>query len=77
MLLAVLAQPLGWGLGRVFTGLMVRGFSSDLYNLPLILKPATFSTASLVVLTATLGAVLVVRRRLDRLDLVAMMKTRE
>lgn len=77
MLLAVLAQPLGWLLGRVFTEAMVRGFSSDLYNLPLILKPATYSTASLVVLAAALASALVVRRRLDRLDLVAVMKTRE
>lgn len=77
MLLALLAQPLGWALGRLFTGAMVNAFSSDLYALPLILKPATFSTASLVVLAATLGSVLLVRRRLDRLDLVAVMKTRE
>lgn len=77
MLLALLAQPLGWALGRLFTGAMVNAFSSDLYALPLILKPATFSTASLVVLAAALGSVLLVRRRLDRLDLVAVMKTRE
>lgn len=77
MLLALLAQPLGWVLGRLFTGAMVDAFSSDLYALPLILKPATFSTASLVVLAAALGSVLLVRRRLDRLDLVAVMKTRE
>ena len=77
MLIAILAQPLGWMLGRLLTGLMVQGFSSDLYSLPLILKPATFSKASLVVLAAALASVLVVRRRLDRLDLVAVMKTRE
>ncbi|WP_146589715.1 ABC transporter permease [Puniceibacterium confluentis] len=77
MLLAMLAQPLGWVLGRLFIELMVRGFSSDLYSLPLIIKPATFSFASLVVLTATFVAAMVVRRRLDRLDLVAVMKTRE
>lgn len=77
MLLALLAQPLGWALGRLSTGAMVNAFSSDLYALPLILKPATFSTASLVVLAAALGSVLLVRRRLDRLDLVAVMKTRE
>lgn len=77
MLLALLAQPLGWALGRLFTGAMVNAFSSDLYALPLILKPATFTTASLVVLAAALGSVLLVRRRLDRLDLVAVMKTRE
>ncbi|MEQ8659039.1 MAG: FtsX-like permease family protein [Hyphomicrobiales bacterium] len=77
MLLALLAQPLGWALGRLFTGAMVNAFSSDLYALPLILKPATFSTASLVVLAAALGSVLLVRRRLDTMDLVAVMKTRE
>jgi putative ABC transport system permease protein len=77
MLLALLAQPLGWGLGRTLAGLMVASFSSDLYNLPLVLKPATFAFASVVVLAATLVSVLVVRRRLDRIDLAAALKTRE
>ncbi|SLN20199.1 ABC transporter permease [Roseisalinus antarcticus] len=77
MLLALLAQPLGWALGRLFTEAMVRGFSSDLYALPLVLNTAAYTRASLVVLAAALGSVLLVRRRLDRLDLVAVMKTRE
>ncbi len=77
MLLALLAQPLGWALGRLLTGAMVSAFSSDLYALPLILKPPTFTTASLVVLAAAFASVMLVRRRLDRLDLVAVMKTRE
>lgn len=77
MLLAVLAQPLGWALGWVFAKAMVDGFSSDLYAIPLVLKPATFSSASLVVLIAALVSVLVVFRRLDRLNLVSVMKTRE
>lgn len=77
MFLAVLAQPIGWVLGRLMSGAMVNAFSSDLYVLPLVLKPATFTTASLVVLAAALGSVMVVRRRIDRLDLVAVMKTRE
>ncbi|MDT8855747.1 FtsX-like permease family protein [Paracoccaceae bacterium Fryx2] len=77
MLLAVLAQPPGWLLGRALAWSMTSGFSSDLYRLPLVLEPATFAVASLVVLAAALGSALVVRRRLDRLDLVAVMKTRE
>ncbi len=77
MLLAVLAQPLGWGLGYLL-GLAITGsFASDLYSIPLISDPAGFATASLVVLAAALGSVLVVRRRLDNLDLVEVMKTRE
>ncbi len=77
MLLAVLAQPIGWLLGYLLTALMSASFSSDLYSLPLVLKPATYAFASLVVLMATLASALVVRRRLDRLDLVAVLKTRE
>ncbi len=77
MILTVLAQPLGWLLGYLIVLATTQGFESDLYRIPLVLKPATFATASLIVLAASLAAVLVVRRRIDRLDLVAVMKTRE
>ncbi|MBF9033282.1 FtsX-like permease family protein [Rhodobacterales bacterium HKCCE2091] len=77
MLLAILAQPLGWWIGHGVAALMTSSFSSDLYVLPLVLQPSTYAGASLVSLGAALGAVLMVRRRADRLDLVAVMKTRE
>ena len=77
MLLALLAQPIGWWIGMGVAKLMTNRFSSDLYTLPLVFNPSTFATASVVVLSAALGAVLIVRRRADRLDLVAVMKTRE
>lgn len=77
MLLALIAQPIGWLIGAWIAQAMTNAFSSDLYTVPLVLKPATFTTASLVVLGAALASVLVVRRRLDRLNLVAVMKTRE
>ena len=77
MLLALIAQPLGWWIGWSVAKLMTEAFTSDLYSIPLVLKPATFSSASLVVLSAALVSVLVVRLRLDRLNLVSVMKTRE
>lgn len=77
MLLAVLAQPLGWLIGAGIAGALVQGSASDLYEIPLVLKPAGFAKASLTVLAAALGSALIVRRRLDRLDLVEVMKTRE
>ena len=77
MLLALVAQPLGWLLGAGIAAALAEGSSSDLYAIPLVLKPAGFASASLVVLSASLIASLVVRRRLDRLDLVQVMKTRE
>jgi putative ABC transport system permease protein len=77
MLVALLAQPLGWLLGAGIAYAAVQGFTSDLYRVPLVLEPDTFAIASLVVLAAALAAALVVRRRIDTLDLVAVMKTRE
>lgn len=77
LLLACLAQPLGWALGWVFTFALASSYSSDLYALPHVVKPASMTTASLIVLAASVASVLLVRRRLDNLDLVAVMKTRE
>ncbi|MFW8595078.1 FtsX-like permease family protein [Cribrihabitans neustonicus] len=77
MILALLAQPPGWLIGAWIARLAAENFASDLYTIPLVLEPAAFSRASLIVLAAALASVLVVRRRLDRLDLVAVMKTRE
>ena len=77
MLIALVAQPFGWLIGAGIARMMTNAFTSDLYAIPLVLKPPRFTFASLVVLSAALASVMIVRRRLDRLDLVAVMKTRE
>ncbi|WP_434290742.1 ABC transporter permease [Celeribacter sp. SCSIO 80788] len=77
MLIAALAQPLGWLIGYGLGHLMAASFTSDLYNIPMVLPPAAYATASLVVLATALTSVMVVRQRVDRLDLVSVMKTRE
>lgn len=77
MVLASLAQPLGWLLGAGIAATLAQGSESDLYSIPLVLKPAGFIRASLFVLAASLISSLIVCRRLARLDLVQVMKTRE
>lgn len=77
LLLALVAQPVGWWIGAKVAALMTHGFSSDVYSIPLVLEPATFARASLIVLGATMISVALVARRLNRLDLIAVMKTRE
>ena len=77
LLLAIVAQPLGWALGALIAWGMSFAFASDLYTIPVILKNHTYGFASVVALVAAVGSVLVVRRRLDTLDLVSVMKTRE
>ncbi|NRG17525.1 FtsX-like permease family protein [Rhizobiales bacterium] len=71
------AQPLGWGLGYGFSWSVVQGFESDLFRIPLIVSSETFAVSSLVVLGAAVISALIVRRRVDRLDLVRVLKTRE
>lgn len=75
--LALIAQPLGWLIGGWIAWAMMAGFDSDLYRIPLVLTAQNFASASLVTLTAVTAAALLVRRRLDRADLIAVLKTRE
>lgn len=77
MLLALIAQPVGWVLGAWIAHALTRSFTSDLYAIPLVLEPSNFAWASLVVLGASFASVMIVRRRIDTMDLVAVMKTRE
>lgn len=77
MILALLAQPIGWLVGLGIAWAFTQGIESDLYEVPFVIVPSTFARASLIVLLTALASALVVRRRIDRLDLVAVMKTRE
>jgi putative ABC transport system permease protein len=76
-LLTLLAIPLGCAIGYAFGWLLIDAFSSDLYRVPFIIERATYAKASLVVLAATAASAFVVRRRIDRLDLIAVLKTRD
>jgi putative ABC transport system permease protein len=76
-LLTLAGLPLGSALGYGLCALITHAYDTDLYRLPLVLSAASFFFACTVVVLAALAAALVVRRRIDRLDLVAVLKTRE
>lgn len=67
------AFAFGWGL----SALLLWSMQSDLYRIPLVLPPSSFAFAGAVLLTAAALSSWRVLRRLDRLDLVAVLKTRE
>jgi putative ABC transport system permease protein len=56
---------------------MVTAFSSDLYRVPFVVGREVFATASLVVFAAALASVLAIRTRINNLDMVEVLKTRE
>jgi len=72
-----LALPLGCLLGYGLAFFMTRLFETELYRIPFVIDADTFGYAVLVVATTAVLAGALVRRRLDRLDLIAVLKTRE
>ena len=75
--LTIVAQPLGWAIGYFFAWAMVQGFSSELYRVPLVVERSVYAWASVIVFASALASALVVRQRIDRLDLIEVLKTRE
>jgi len=73
----LVALPLGLLIGN----LMVHGLASTIdpetYRLPIVLSSRTYAFATVVVLGASALSALLVRRKLDKLDLIAVLKTRE
>jgi putative ABC transport system permease protein len=76
-LLTLAALPIGSALGYALCALIPRAYDTDLYRLPLVLNGRSYFFACAVVLLAALATALLVRRRIDRLDLVGVLKTRE
>lgn len=76
-LLTLLALPIGCLAGYGLVALILEGFRTELYRVPFALYPSTFATAVLVILAASAASATLVRRRLDSLDLIAVLKTRE
>jgi len=76
-LLTLAAIPVGILVGVGLIGVLVLAFSSDLYRLPVVLAPDNIALGATVVVASALVSGLILWRRLGRLDLVAVLKTRE
>ncbi|WP_018509493.1 ABC transporter permease [Thiobacillus thioparus] len=76
-LLTLAAIPVGFLVGVGLVGILVVAFQSELYRLPLILTPENYAMGASVVIVSALLSGLLLWRRLGRLDLVAVLKTRE
>jgi putative ABC transport system permease protein len=76
-LLCLIAQPLGWLIGYNLAWIMKISLAGELMRVRLVVEPFTYVFASAVVLAAAVLSALVVRERVNRLDLVAVLKTRD
>ena len=76
-ILTAVAIPVGLGLGYSMLAAMLAAFETELFRLPMVAEASTFALASGAVVVAMGLSALVVRRKLNRLDLVEVLKTRE
>lgn len=72
-----LAIPLGLWLGKLLSQLIIALMPLETIDIPLIITPATYAYSALAILISGVASALIVRHRVDRLDLVAVLKTRE
>jgi putative ABC transport system permease protein len=78
LVLGVMGLPVGLLVGVGFAWSVVSAFGdTELFRLPLVIGPRTFAMGVIVPLVAGLVTALPLRRRLDRLDLISVLKTRE
>lgn len=76
-LFTAFAIPIGCVVGYLLAWGMILGLATENYRIPLVVSPATFAFASTVVVIATCVSALVVRRRIENLDLVAALKMKD
>lgn len=73
----LLAIPLGIVAGYWLAATIVELIKTDEFYFPLIIQPSTYAYAIVTVVAAGAASALIVRRRIDTLDLVGVLKTRE
>jgi putative ABC transport system permease protein len=73
----VLGIPIGLSLSHAIIELIAKFHSNESFQIPAVIAPRTYLIAAGVVLVAAVASALIVRKRVNQLDLVAALKTRE
>lgn len=73
----LIALPLGAALGYYLSYLISEGFSTDIYQVPVSYSPSAIGAGAIAVLVAVVLSGWLVKRDVDKLELVSALKTRE
>jgi putative ABC transport system permease protein len=76
-ILVFIAIPTGLVVGRSLAVVMASSAQTELFRVPLIIEPSTYAMAALVIVVSTVISAFTVGRRINRLDLVEVLKARE
>ena len=73
----LLGIPFGLVMGYWFAWILTLFFDQEVFRFPFVIAHSTYGLAAATVLTASIVSALLVRRKLDHLDLIAVLKSRE
>lgn len=76
LVVTLIAIPLGWLVGMGLCFAIAQGFESDLYRIPWVVNFRSLLAVGALTLFSSLASGLIVRRSIDRLDLIAVLKDR-
>jgi putative ABC transport system permease protein len=76
-LLVAVSIPLGFLAGNGLCWIFASGLDSDLFRIPVHISRETYAFSAITMLVSTILSALLVRRRIGKLDLVEVLKTRE
>jgi len=76
-ILTMLAIPIGLLFGYSWAGLLAHEYQTELFRMPLIIERSTYGFSALIVFIAMLISAFIVQRRISKLDLIAVLKTRD
>jgi putative ABC transport system permease protein len=76
-LVTLLAIPLGLALGWLMVAAMAGVYDTEMFRMPTVVSVQTLAMSALTVVVSSFLSALAVRRRLQRLDLIGVLKTRE
>jgi len=76
-LVVFVAIPVGLGMGYGLVWFLMHSLQTELFRIPLVIRPSTYALAALMILVATAGSALLVGRKINHLDLVEVLKARE
>jgi putative ABC transport system permease protein len=77
VILTLAALPFGLVIGSILAGGILQTVNTEFVRLPLILTPSNYAFAVLVVAVASLVSAILACRKLNRLDLVGVLKARD
>jgi len=77
VVITLLAIPVGLMIGREFARLIGKAMASEFYRIPTVIHADSYAFAASVVLVAMIVSSVAIGRRLYRLDLIQVLKTRE